>query len=1822
MPTEEEEQEAAEDIPDASGSRLVALYDFDPSTIDWPFQRQRPLPLLTGQVIQVIHDDGSDWALGQLVGEPEVKGYFPKNYTVSVAEYQEMMRDFESTAGWREEPGSAHEDAPLMSAIKQGPLPTADVVNVTSPAGKVGVEQEVDAPDRPTDLWHGKVLEHPPLKAKPTVSTAFERTQAAMLLQMPRVPAPAPEEPPSPTDDNDKAKQEVVKELAALEDPLAMPGGEITNSRASTPATYAVTRPERDFVYQPVPIELQAKLLKKVAPLAHLVRDAARAAWERAREEDSRPRYPADMRVRSTTSRVAYGIEPSHMRMALNRSSGNGAKWTQMFRPQFNDIVNESFKVGCNACILSRLYLRDRQAKEQFLTLHTKDVNGTMWFELQRTKTHLFYLRMESVDVMMCHPNAWGFPDTSRYVAASPGEPVNPFHGWFAQTSINADREMEDVHFLYTSRMRTFPEHVFHALLLGKVPAWVKPCLSLHAEAQAEEAGPEVEGDGEAVKPQSLLMEAGLADAEDLYVRLDELRLSKERTVGPDVLDTQTTPVLLKGLSAMRIFLRTRGKPDNMKQCPLTPKMVKDMAIQLGISGNAARYWYCLFALRYPLSSEWDVMVKRDTRWYLHLATDRLQLVHPMIKRFREHFDDCKQNEFLWDFRGFVKMKCSQCGISDSVLWCPQCTDYWCASCFLHSHKSMRGKKHWPMPIPGSRYLTAAESNQLASHVPSVNVGFSNRRRFLARDNQSDKNGARGGDPWLYFHAETFEVALAQVPEKHWILRRLNPPRLAPGAEGYYYNFAQEIIADDDSVFLAKTEDQRAISLLQKCLRGALARRRIRKESAAACVIQKCKLMWEVMMEHGSNGRGARLLKMWYLKHSARTEKERLIHLISRAQAAYRGHQTRQHLADLLRKTTRFQAVFRGGYIKRKCIAIAVATLCIQKTFRGHLGRRFMRRRHLGAMRIQSLMRGVARRKVSHRQLRAAVCLQAHWRGLRARLLVRRRDLAATRLQTNWRRFQAQLDVKIMLYARLQMLTEVRRQVLRVKLEEGAVGLIQRDWRRHKDIQRCAAIRRQKGDADKRSATMMVALFTATAACRHFVHPWVRHLPPEMRELLLKLKGPLQRAISSVPLSGKLANEELGRRGLRVAGAEHLEYRMNEREPDIASYMLLSVSRHLLSHVPAEVFGATVKWACYAIGHQAVALNAMKGHYPKDDIVLGKDMPPHPGDSLATLWKDLKPVRQHHDELMTMSSESMPCLILSGLPAHHRHVFLTAETLVTMRQAMDSPSISTEDHLKFQGLDASAGAQLMEVLAYEVEYRLPLDWPQKHGTVAALASRLSAHIVETPPGNAEPPPPTFASRENARQLRQPRLAKRLLMRQQRLEGQAQGQADSPEPSAIPQKPEKLVAEKASAEPEKAKRPKPKGKDDKNEPEEEEECHSLAVAHFNRAATLRVLQQVGFLIDGQPRLLDAVLGTTDDEGGITKGGGVRSSRFVLATHKLFDMADHARHDHCTFALAVILLHMVLRGLFLRVMIHRAAVTVQKWYRYFKLKSRSRNSVSATICIQRHWRGLQAALRLTLMDNAADKIQTSYRAWRWNSRAACILRATLKTQKLWRSAVHRRWLCQCHASATRIQRRFRGFVIRMSLDKVGREIVRRHAAEVAALLQRGDPLPESEFVARSATVAGRLRLALHKHRERNVDLRRMASYTVKSKHARHLEKQRRLQPKMRGSVQPARVSVFEPVIFAMQRLASRQPPLYGVTRSQVLLKVASARRALERTVPRPQTCSPQTCSPHPAARRGRAAIAARRLAKKPKAGAVLDGTIDEMCQLWKASFFSAG
>lgn len=1782
-------EEPAEDTY-ATPARVVALYDFDPSSIDWPFVRQRPLALTTGQVVEVLHDDGGEWALGCLPGRQEAKGYFPKNYTVSVNEYTDMTKTYEKEQDEddAEEEDIKHEEVPKTSAIPQS-LPTLDrkephifddLEETMKPAPEKAAKEDLP------ELVYPALVKYPPLDAHPPLPTAMSMQKSRLLREMPAVPEKAYKAVAPPEDEIVEARLEVEHELELLRDPMAIQPGLLSHSRCSTPAGYAGVRPERDFVRKDRNAGPSTKPSQRMREVGSM-EDLRKHVFVRF---DKRQAYKTDLRARHTTIRMAAGIEPPMMRMALLRAAGSGAKWTQMFRPGYNDIVNEAFKVGCNACILSKLYLKSENMRELFQRIHIKDVNGTHWYDLQRRKQHLFHMRMESKDVLMCHPDAWGFPDATRVIGSNPGEPANPFHGWLAQGSIDPDREMEDVQFTYSVRMRALPDRVFQGLALGKIPEWVRNYLTLHGEAEAE-VDKEAEEDeaalgglaGKNVSTQgNLMMEAGLEDGEDLYVKLDELRLARERTAGPDVLTVKplkgdgastSATYTLRGLNAMRIFLRSRGNPDNMKQAHVSPKMVKDMALQLGIKNLPSSYWYCLFALRYPLDGYWDVIIKNDTRWYLNLEKDRVQPVHPLIKRFREHLADVIQNEeLMWEFRGFVKMRCSECGVPDSVVWCMQCADYFCASCFLHTHKSKRGHKHWPMPVPGARYLTATEAQQFEEHIPLLNVGFSNRRRFLARDNQSDRNGSRCGDSWLHFHADTFQAALVQTPKSHWLLKRKDPPRLPPGADGYYYNFATDTLADDASYILTQAHEQKAVSKLQKFFRGVLTRMKIKRLTATAIVIQKTKVMWDVQQQHGMHSTNSKLLRKWYQGYKSAKDRVKLELLWAKVQAACRGFSTRRNLLRGYTMATKIQTVFRRYLAIKRRAKQRAAIIKISKVVRGHLCRLAMERRWKCAARIQAMVRGRSLRALLAKRRAAGTRILAHLKGVLGRKYVKLIMLSATKIQRNWRRFQAQLDVKLKIYDQFEKIRQKRLDVIRQKSAVSAAVLIQRNIRRHWGQQEAMDLRREKGEADTRTSTMLVAIYCAISEARNFIHPWWRHLPREIQEVLSEMKGSMQRTIASAPVTGKLANEELGRRGLRVQSEEHLTYKQDHHEPDIASHMLLSVSRHLLSHVPAESFATTLKWACAAIGHQAVKLNDTtvsgspsttlasylaisrglpapppppKGYFPKEEVVVGKEMPPHPNDTLHNLYKDAERVRQKIDDKIVLPNESLPILVLYGMPTQSRHVFLTAEVLVTMRQALLAPSVGVDDHLKFQGLDASAGAQLMEVLGSELDHRLPRDWPNTYGTVAAMAAQLGNYISQLQPQSAEKRPDTRGGAQKAKKK----------------EGDEGSSPGSGEPGPL--------------------------------------------SYFNRTATMRVLQQIAYLMRDQDHLLSAVL--NDEEGG-SKGKGVHKSRYVVAADRLFETADQAEYDHCSFVLAVVIFHMVLRGLFMRLLFHRSAMKLQAWWHHLKQSFQRRGRQQPTIKIQSHWRGLRVRLMVYRWNASAETIQSSFRAWRWNRRVQSLLKATLFIQRVTTGAIYRFWLRRCHEAAMNIQRFGRGMLVRMMLDRSGRELVRKKQEEFTALLKQRDTLGESMYIAQSALLAAKTSIAMHKHRERNIELRRLASFTMKSKQARVMDKARRL--KNRGAIQAARSSVFEPIVVA-ERRSQRREPRYGATRSTVQEAVQAARRSMDRmTKVEVEKGNGKTKKLHKAARAGQAAMAARRLARHPEVNAPKEAVLDDL------------
>merc|ERR1712066_1104145 len=136
-----------------------------------------------------------------------------------------------------------------------------------------------------------------------------------------------------------------------------------------------------------------------------------------------------------------------------------------------------------------------------------------------------------------------------------------------------------------------------------------------------------------------------------------------------------------------------------------------------------------------------------------------------------------------------------------------------------------------------------------------------------------------------------------------------------------------------------------------------------------------------------------------------------------------------------------------------------------------------------------------------------------------------------------------------------------------------------------------------------------------------------------------------------------------------------------------------------------------------------------------------------------------------------------------------------------------------------------------------------------------------------------------------------------------------------------------------------------------------------------------------------------------------------------------------------------------------------------------------------------------------------------------------------------------------------------------------------AEMKALLAKRSTMSESQFHARTFVLTAKTRMLMAKHRDRNVDVKRVASCTLKSKQTRMMAKQKQL--KLKGAIQPVRESIFEPMVYAIKRaernaiaaqLAQQnavetgpKTKRLGAPVSRVLLEVANAHRALDRTQP---------------------------------------------------------
>lgn len=165
------------------------------------------------------------------------------------------------------------------------------------------------------------------------------------------------------------------------------------------------------------------------------------------------------------------------------------------------------------------------------------------------------------------------------------------------------------------------------------------------------------------------------------------------------------------------------------------------------------------------------------------------------------------------------------------------------------------------------------------------------------------------------------------------------------------------------------------------------------------------------------------------------------------------------------------------------------------------------------------------------------------------------------------------------------------------------------------------------------------------------------------------------------------------------------------------------------------------------------------------------------------------------------------------------------------------------------------------------------------------------------------------------------------------------------------------------------------------------------------------------------------------------------------------------------------------------------------------------------------------------------------------------------------------------------------MRLVLNKEGRQIARDCQKEMNDLIRDRKNMSETEYISKTGALSGKLRGQLARHRDLALDMRKMPLFSVASTQAHQLDKAQRMA--MKGSVQPMRISEFEPMVFALAKMEPKLPPRYGAQKSKVLNLTVEAKKELDRTLPRKDT----GVRAHAAAKRGRAAIIARRLAKKP-------------------------
>lgn len=1062
--------------------------------------------------------------------------------------------------------------------------------------------------------------------------------------------------------------------------------------------------------------------------------------------------------VKTTTMKASRSYLVSTAALSLKKNLEDGAMSFPLLHLHFHDIANEAIRMGSHPSILSDNYVYDEISRERYWKSYVSLTGGIFWFTLLRRPSHLFYIRLDNRDVLMIHPEAWGYPEASRVVIDMPkrilqnGFP-DPLHGWLQQMSEDIDKEMEEVAFRYSARVRQLPppdEIDERGLVLDELPKWASLTCARPANAIVSQTEIFIRGDGENPPTSKFdgvvenLAAIGLADEDNLLIQggegaaeqfckgmgfnLENLRMGGIGNVinvppQPDSLKSLNKSYALFGPNAIRLMLKTlTGGVETSKQARVTPTMVKSIAEQLGISGMFHFYWFCLFALNYPLPIDWDVILidGGDERQYIHLPSGTNQYIHPLLPALKEVLErDYIKSECLWSRRGLLQVGCSECGSPDAIVDCSKCNDSFCCNCFINLHPAHapRSKKHTVIPIGGCRYLREDEVEILTPYIPEFNIGRCNYHRFTATKSHSG-SGMQCSCTWLTFPSElASETALRLPPAAVLVEKTANGSvKLKDGMTFFYYNFQNDVMTDNSVYVESEGQKQKEIISVQRFARGFLVRNRIAAWKEAVIIIQKTWKMIKCKRLFGSKGAVGSMALRWLYRWRARRRNADRTEYMARVQAQYRGMKLRLFMQKMVECTVKIQACMRSKIVRLNLVKRQEAALVIQKHVRGIRGRKLFFTMQDAAVSIQKWIRGAKGRQILVARHAAAKRIQALARGVLMREHRMKEIAAVTMIQSLWRRFEACRYVKSILYKKMDELHNFKLKQLFSDLKHSASTAISTHIKGYVVRQAFVRLKRKKMEGDRSSGTFIAAVLIGASWTRSFIHPWVRYLDVSIQNDLFKLKPAIQRALAFTPVvKGYSVSHPVKDGG------------------DLAAHLMVLCLKQMMSHLPEASKKNAFMWAIHSVAHAA---QSAKGDIklPWQEIELGEGngkIPPNRNENFMKLFRD--PVEglcrlengalQAVDTQLDVPDENLYALLIRSLALpQHKRVLLAAALLVNSRHTLDQPDLTTEDTLPFHGVDGMRASQIMDVQSKEWGVDVPASWPLEHPKISELAA--------------------------------------------------------------------------------------------------------------------------------------------------------------------------------------------------------------------------------------------------------------------------------------------------------------------------------------------------------------------------------------------------------------------------------------------------------------------------------------------------------------------